>query len=264
VHVEMRFAEGNPERLTTLVNELIQSNVDVLVVGATIGAKAAKKATTSIPIVFAGSSDPVAGGLVTNLAHPGGNITGFSLGYGDEFAKKWLELLKLANPRVSHFAALWSSSNKAAAQFVRKLESAARTLNVQLDVHQAANDAELEAALAAIHGSNAKGLIVAPSPFSVSRKDKLVQFASNRKLPAIYFVSSFVKAGGLMSYGPDIADTYRRAASHVDRILRGARPGDLPVEQPTKFELAINLKAAKALGLTFPQSILQRADRLIE
>ena len=264
VHIEMRFAEGRPERLPGLAEELIGLKPDVLAVGSTIGARAVKKATTTIPIVFAGSSDPVAGGLVPNLARPGGNITGFSLAYGDGFAGKWMELLKEVAPEVSHVAALWSSSNAAAVRFVKELQTAARKLDVALDVHLARNLPELDVALAAIGRSRAQGLIVVPSPFAATQRRKLVQFAAGERLPAVYFFEKFANAGGLMSYGPDFADVYRRAASHVDRILKGAKPGDLPVENPTKFDLVVNLKTAKALGITIPQSILLRADRVIE
>lgn len=264
VNIEMRFADGRPERLPGLIEEVIRLKVDVLVVGATIGARAAKRATATIPIVFAGSSDPVAGGIVANLARPEGNITGFSLAYGDGFAGKWLQLLKAAAPNVSHFAALWSSSNAAAARFVKELEVAARMLNVKLDVHHATNLPELDEALAAIGRSGARGLVVTPSPFAATNRDKLVQFAASTRLPAMYFVEDFAEAGGLMSYGPSIADTYRRAATHVDKILKGTKPGDLPVEQPTKFELTINLKTAHALGLNVPKSLLVRADNVIE
>lgn len=264
VHTELRFAEGRPERLLGLVEELIGLKVDVLVVGATIGARAAKKATTTIPIVFAGSSDPVAGGIVSNLARPGGNITGFSLAYGKRFAGKWLELLKEVAPEASHFAALWSSSNASAVRFVNALQSAAQTLKVSLDVHHATNLSELDEALAVIGRGRARGLIVNPSPFAATNRRKLVQFAASKHLPAVYFSEQFAEAGGLMSYGPNIPRVYRRAASYVDKILKGAKPGDLPVENPTKFDLVINLKTAKALGITIPPSIMLRADRVIE
>jgi putative ABC transport system substrate-binding protein len=264
VDIEMRFAEGRPERLSGLVEEMIRLKVDVLVVGATIGARAAKRATTTIPIVFAGSSDPVAGGIVANLARPEGNITGFSLAYGDGFAGKWLELLKEVAPNVSHFAALWSSSNAAAARFVEELQTAARKLHVALDVHHATNLPELDEVLAAIGSSSARGLIVTPSPFASTHRDTLIKFAASKRLPAMYFVEDFADAGGLIAYGPSIEDSYRRAAGHVDKILKGAKPGDLPVEQPTKFELIANLRRARALGLKIPQSVMLRADRVIE
>lgn len=262
--VDMRFAEGQPERLPGLVDELIGLKVDILVVGATIGARAAKKATSTIPIVFAGSSDPVAGGIVSNLSRPGGNITGFSLAFGDGFAGKWLELLKAAAPQVSHVAALWSSSNAAATGYVEDLKVAARASKVKLDAHHAAHAAELDEALAAIGGSSARGLVVMPTPFAFATRDKLVRFAADRRLPAMYFAEDFTDAGGLLSYGPSISDSYRRAAAHVDKILKGAKPGDLPVEQPTKFELAINLKTAKAMGLVIPRSLLLRADQVLQ
>ena len=264
VTVEMRFAEGRPERLPGLVQELLRLKVDVLVVGATIGARAAKEATATVPIVFAGASDPVAGGIVASLARPGGNITGFSTAYGDRFAGKWLELLKEAAPDVSHVAVLWSSSNAAAAQFVEILQSVARSLKVTLDVHHAANPRELDQALAAIDRAGAQALIVTPSPFAVTQQDKLVQHAAAKRRPAMFFEERFVEAGGLMSYGPNIADSYRRAASHVDKILKGIKPGDLPVELPTTFELVVNRRTALALGISVRQSFLLRADRVIE
>lgn len=262
--IDMRFADGQPDRLQGLAEELVGLPVDVLVVGATIGARAAKKATGTIPIVFAGSSDPVAGGIVPNLSRPGGNVTGFSLAQGDGFAGKWLELLKAAASDANHVAALWSSSNAAATRYLNDLETAAKASKVRLDAHHAAHAAELDEALSAIAKSGARGLIVMPSPFAFFHRDKLVRFAADRRLPAIYYADDFTDAGGLMSYGPSISDSYRRAASHVDKILKGAKPGDLPVEQPTKFDLAINLKTAKALGLTIAPSLLLRADQVIQ
>lgn len=264
VSIEMRFAYGRPESLPGLVEEVIRTKVDVLVVGTTIGARAALRATRTIPIVFAGSSDPVAGGIVTNLARPGGNITGFSLAYGDGFAGKWLELLKEAAPNVSHVAALWNSNTAAHVGIVKELRVASQLLKARLDVHHAANPSELDQALAAISSGGARGLIVTPSPFFSNSRDKLVQFAESKRLPEIYFFADFADAGGLMSYGPSIADSYRRAASHVDKILKGAKPGDLPVEQPTIFEFIVNLKTARALVLKIPQSVLFRTDRVIE
>jgi len=264
VHVEMRFADGKPERLPDLVGELVAQKVDVLVVGATIGARAAKRATTTIPIVFAGSSDPVAGGIVTNLRHPGGNITGISLAYGDGFAGKWIELLNDAVPGLARAAVLWSSSNKAASRFVNELRLAARKLGIALDVHHAKDRPQLDTALSAIGSSDVQGLVVTPSPFAASQRRRLVAFAAQQRLPAIYFFASFANAGGLMTYGPDIADAYRRAAFLIDKVLKGAKPGDLPVERASKFELIVNLKAAQTIGLTIPPAFLLRADRVIE
>ena len=186
------------------------------------------------------------------------------LAYGDGFVGKWLELLKEVSPRVTQFAALWSSSNPAAARFVKELQTMARALNLRLDVHLALTAPAPDVSLAAIASSAVRGLIVMPSPFAVLKKETLVQFAANRRLPAIYFVDDFAVAGGLLVYGPSVTDSYRRAATHVDKILKGAKPADLPVEQPTRFELVINLKTAKALGLTIPQALLLRADEVIQ
>jgi putative ABC transport system substrate-binding protein len=260
VRVEMRFAEGRPERIAGLVDELISLKVDVLVVGATVGARAARNATTSIPVIFAGSSDPIAGGIVSNLARPEGNITGTSLAIGERFAGKWLELLKEVTPRISHVAVLWSSSNAAATRFLDELHIAARKLDVTIDVHHAAHAAELEQALVTLGNSKAQGLIVTPSPFAAANQDRLVGFAASKRLPAIYFADDFPLGGGLMSYGPSIAEAYGRAAGYVSQILRnGARPADLPVTQPERFELVVNLRTARALGLDVPHSVLLRA-----
>lgn len=264
VSVEMRFAEGQPDRLPALIDELVHLNVDALVVGATIGARAAKAATASIPVVFAGSSDPLAGGIVTNLARPEANLTGTSLAIGERFAGKWLELLKELVPGTSRVAILWSSGNPAAVKFVDELRAAARALSVTIDVHHAAKPLELDSALELIGRSTADGLIVTPSPFAAANQEKLVRFAASQRLPAVYFVEDFVVAGGLMSYGPSIAESYRRAATYVDRILRaGAKPADLPVEQPTTFDLVLNSKTARTLGIDIPSSILLRA-RLVD
>lgn len=264
LELQMRFANGRRERLRPLVEELIRLDLDVLVVGSSIGARAAKQATATLPIVFAGSSDPVASGIVPNLAHPGGNITGFSLAYGDGFAAKWLELLRAAVPSLARTAVVWSSSNAAASGYLEELRTAARTLNIALQAYQAANPRELEVALAAVSADKAQGLVVMPSPFAASKRQKLVEFAAIHRLPAMYFDEAFVKAGGLMSYGPSIPDTYRRAAGYVDKILKGAKPGDLPVQRPTRFELVLNSTTARSLKLTVSQLFLQRADRVVD
>ena len=258
-----RHAHGDEARLRPLVDELLAADADVLVVGATIGARAAKAATSTRPIVFAGSSDPVAAGLVASLARPGGNLTGTSLAYGDGLAGKWLEILTEVVPALAHGAALWSSANAAAARFVDELRGAAQRLAVALDVHHASRPEELDAALAAIGTSRAQALVVLPSPFAASRADALVRFAHERRLPAVYFSADFVDAGGLVSYGPSIAEAYRRAAGYVDRILKGARPGELPVEQPTLVELVVNARTARSLGLVLPGTLGGRADRIV-
>jgi putative ABC transport system substrate-binding protein len=264
VNLELRHAGGGTGQFAPLVDELVAMRVDVLVVGSTLGARAARKATATIPVVFAGASDPVAAGIVNSLARPGGNLTGLSLGYGDGIAGKWLELLDEAARGASHCAVLWSSSNPVHAMYMQELEAAARKLGVVVAAHHAASAPELDAALAAIGASGARGMVVMPGPFAAANRRRLVEFAAGKRLPAIYFSADFVDSGGLMSYGPSITEAYRRAAAYVDRILKGARPADLPVEQPTTFEMAVNLKTARALGLKVPQSVLLRADRVIE
>lgn len=264
VLLELRFARGRPEAWPALIDELLRAKVDVLVVGSTLGARAAKNATNTVPIVFAGASDPVAGGIVTDLARPEGNVTGFSLGVGDQFAGKWLELLKEVVPGMSRAAVLWSSSNAAATRFVDRLGEAAKSLHVDLSAQQAADARELDAALARIAAGKPQGLVVTPSPFAVSQRERLVGFARAQRLPAAYFAEEFVEAGGLLSYGPSYADAYRRAAAYAVRILEGAQPRDLPVQQPTRFDLVLNLATARALAIKLPQSLLLRAERVVE
>jgi putative ABC transport system substrate-binding protein len=265
VIVETRFAEGRLERLPELVAEVLALKVDVLVAGSNLGALAAKRATTTVPVVFAGLIDPVAPGIVASLARPGGNITGVTIGIGGSgFAGKWVELLKEAVPNVSHVAVLQNSASPDSATLMRGVQAAARILNVKLDVHDARDSTTLDNAFDAIGASGARGLIVTNSPFFAANRAKLVQFAASKRLPAMYFFKLFADAGGLMSYGGSLEDSYRRAATYVDKILKGAKPADLPVEQPTTFELVINLKAARAIGLTIPRSLLLRADHVIE
>jgi len=265
VIVETRFAEGRAERLPELVAEVIRLKVDVLVVGSSLGALAAKRATTAVPIVFAGIIDPVAPGIVASLARPGGNITGTTFGIGGSgFAGKWVELLKEAAPGVSRVAVLQNSVSPTSAPLVREMQAAARILNVKLDVLDAGNLTQLNKAFAAIGTSGARGVIVSNDPFFHANRAKLVQFAASKRLPTVYFTKDFVDAGGLMAYGSSLADSYRRAATYVDKILKGAKPADLPIDQPTRFELVINLKTARALRLTIPQPLLARADEVIE
>jgi putative ABC transport system substrate-binding protein len=263
--IEARYWEGRAERAPDLVANLLRQKVDVLVAGTSQSTLAAKRATTTVPIVFASVFDPVAAGIVASLARPGGNITGTTFGVGGEgFAGKWLELLREVNPRISHFALLSSLANPAAAPVVKEFQTAATIMKLKLDLFDAGTDAKLEAALAAIDRSKAQAIVFAPDPFFSINIPRLVQFATRKRLPTMYYNRAFVEAGGLISYGGSSADSYRRAAKHVDRILKGAKPADLPVEQPTTFELVINLKTAKALGLTIKQSMLLRADQVIE
>jgi putative tryptophan/tyrosine transport system substrate-binding protein len=256
VAAEYRFAEGAPERLPPLAAELVRLKVDVIVAPGS-GAVAAKNATKTIPIVVA-YGDPVALGLVASLARPGGNVTGLS-GLASELGGKQLELLKEAFPRVSRVAVLWWKQNA-----LEDMKGAARALGVTLQALElrAAND--LEPALSAIMGERPHALIVVRNPFTVTHRTRIVDFAAKGRLPVMYGDREFSEAGGLMSYGVSVPDLWGRAAVYVDKIFKGAKPADLPIEQPTKFELVINLKTAKALGLTIPPSVLLRADQIIE
>jgi len=262
--IEERWAEGKPERFAPLIAELQRSNVDVIVVASAIGARAAKQAATTAPIVFVAVTDPIGSGVVASLAHPGGNLTGTSLLIGEELAGKWVELAKDAVPQISSVAALGHTDHPMTRMYVRGMEAAARTLGLKLQVFEVPDVAGLDTVLATVPKSPPGALIVTPSPFFGVHRKRIADFTLARRIPMIGPERQFVAVGALMSYGPSIADAYRRGASYVDRILKGARPADLPVEQSTNFELAINLKTAKALGLTIPQSILVRADEIIQ
>ncbi len=265
VVLEARFAGGQLDKLPDLVAELIGLRVDVLVAGSPAAAAAAKKGSTTVPIVFASVGDPVASGIVTNLARPGGNVTGSAVGVNDpSFGGKWLELLKEAVPGVAHVAVLANRSNRSNSPYHKGVEVAAQRMNVRIGIFDAGDPTELERALAAIAASGAQGMIVSTDPYLFVARSKLVSFAASKRLPAIYFSKNFADEGGLMSYGANIEDSYRRAATYVDRILKGAKPGELPVEQPTRFELVVNKKAARALRISIPQSFMLRADHLIE
>ena len=260
-----RFADGRVDRLPELFAAVIEQKVDVIVTGSSVGGLAAKKATTSIPIVFAGVLDPVSSGIVSSLARPGGNITGATFGVGGSgIAGKWVELLVEAAPGTSRVAVLSNSADAQSAELLREIHAAARTLKVSIEQFDAGNNATLDKALGAIGASRAQGLIVTNSPVFAANRAQLVQTAAEKRLPAIYFFNLFPDSGGLMSYGGSLEESYRRAAVHVDKVLKGVKPGDLPIDQPTKFELVINLKAAKALGLAIPRPLLLRADRVIE
>jgi putative ABC transport system substrate-binding protein len=262
--LEQRYAEGKIERLPGLFAELLRLKIDVLMVGSTPGAIAAKKEVTTIPVVFGGVWDPVGAGIVASLARPGGNITGASNAVGGlGFTGKCLELLKEVAPGLSLVAVLLGS-HPLSAQFAGEVQLAARPLNLKSEVFDATSAVGLEKALAAIGASGAHGIFVAPDPFLTASSDAIARFALSRRLPALHFSSRYADAGGLMSYGASLDDSYRRAARHVDRILKGANPAELPVDQPTTFELVINLKSARAMGLTIPRSMLLRADRVIE
>ena len=259
---EYRYAEGRVEPLADLATELVRLKVDVIVTQGTPAARAAKNATSAIPIVMAAGLDPVETGLVASLARPGGNLTGVTSTV-PELSGKTLELLREIVPRVARVAVLWNPVNPANAIMVRQTQVAARAFGVQLQSLEVRDANELESAFAAIIKERTRAFLVLAEPLFLTHRKQIVDFAAKHRLPAMYERRDFVDAGGLMSYGVNFPDNFRRAATFVDKILKGAKPADLPVEQPTRFELVINLKTAKALGLTIPQSILIRVDEVI-
>jgi putative ABC transport system substrate-binding protein len=263
ISIDYRWAEGRAERLPVLAAELVRLKVDVIVASG-VEAQAAKGATIVIPIVMPMSTDPVAVGLVSSLARPGGNVTGLASLY-EGMPGKWVELLREAFPAISRMAILRDPGSDRRAVYLNASEAAARPLKVRLQVLNAGRPEDLASAFAEAERNRAEGIIVLPSAFLFAYRTRIVELAARHRLPAMYVQREFVVgSGGLMSYGPDLHDIFRRAAGFVDKILKGAKPADLPVEQPTKFELVINLKAAKALGLSMPQSLLARADQLIQ
>jgi putative ABC transport system substrate-binding protein len=261
--IDRRFAEGNLDRLTDFATELVNLHVDVVVTVSTAAGIAAKKATNTIPIVLAANSDPVGVGLVGSLARPGGNATGTSLMAPDLSAKR-LEILFAAVPSISRVAILWDSSNPGMARRVHETEIAADQSHVLLRNVGPRNLDELEAAFVNLSNQRPDALLVTTEPFTRRYLGRILDFVGTNRLPAMYEDSTYVEAGGLMSYGPDPRAIFRLAALLVDKILKGAKPADLPVEQPTKFDLVINLKAAKAIGFDVPASVLVRADEVIE
>jgi putative tryptophan/tyrosine transport system substrate-binding protein len=263
--LELRYAEARPERLPGLARELVSLKVDVIVTATDVAIAAVKRETQMIPIVMANSGDPVRSGFVTSLARPGGNVTGLS-NISLELTGKRLELLKEVVAGLSRVAFLWNPGIRGDTFPYKEAEGVARALGLLLQPVEVFQPDDLEGAFSAITEQRAQALIVAgpPGPVMFSNRAKIATFAQKSRLPSIYSSRTFVDAGGLMSYGPSDPDLFRRAATYVDKILKGAKPADLPVEQPTKFELAINLKTAKALGLTIPQSLLVRADEVIQ
>jgi putative ABC transport system substrate-binding protein len=263
VVIEYRDYGGKLDRLPALMTDLVALKVGVIVVPNTPAAVAAKQATTTIPIVFTSVGDPVASGLVTSLRRPGGNVTGFSV-VAQDLVGKLLELLKQAVPDVSRVALLVNANDRAKNERLEAAAVAARALGVQLQVVEARSPADLDRAFSDMTRARAGALAVLPTPmFSIERR-RLVDLAANSRLPTMFPYSEFVDAGGLMAYGPNLVDLSRRSATYVDKILKGAKPSDLPVEEPTKFDLVINLKTAKALGLTIPPSLLARADQVVQ
>jgi putative tryptophan/tyrosine transport system substrate-binding protein len=263
ITIDYRYAEGKADRLPSLAAELVGLKVDVIVSSSTPSVLAVKKATSTIPIVFVSISDPVASGLVDSLARPGGNSTGLTI-VAVELGGKRLELLKEAVPKVTRVAFLWESANPAQAPQWREAQAAAQALRLQLQSLEVRSSNDFDSAFEAALRERAQALVTTPAALLGAHLKRIVEFAAKNRLPAMYGNPQFVDAGGLMSYAPDYSAQYRRAATYVDKILKGAKPADLPVEQPTKFEFVVNLKAAKQIGLTIAPNVLARANRVIK
>jgi putative tryptophan/tyrosine transport system substrate-binding protein len=262
VLIEQRYADGNLGRLPALAGDLVHLNVDVIVSASSQGTRSLKEATNTIPIVMTSDTDPVGSKFVASLARPGGNITGLSI-LAPELGGKRLELLKESVPKLLRVAVL-GTSTPTSAQVLREIEVAAAALKVQLQYVSVRGPEDIETAFREATGGRANGVLVLNSAILNSRRIQIVNLATRSRLPAMYAVPEYVEDGGLMSYSVSYTDLYRRAAVYVDKILKGAKPADLPVEQPTKFEFIINLKAAKQIGLTIPPNVLARADKVIK
>jgi ABC-type uncharacterized transport system substrate-binding protein len=263
IEIDWKWANDRVDALPGLAAELARENVDVIVTGGTPAAKALNVATRSIPIVVAIMADPVAAGLVENLARPGRNLTGFSI-VAPELGTKRLQLLREIVPGISSIAVLLNSGNPQSKIELAEMKAAASAMEVQVNVIELSAASRLDDAFAAMRNGAAQALVVLTDPILFSERKPTVDLASANRLPAVYPFQAYVEDGGLMSYGPSDADLFRRAAGYVDKILKGAKPGELPVEQPTKFDLCINLNAARALGITIPELFLARADKVIE
>jgi putative tryptophan/tyrosine transport system substrate-binding protein len=260
---EDRYAENRLDRLPELAAELVRLKVDVITAAGTLAPLAAKRATSTIPIVMTSAGDPLGSGLVASLARPGGNVTGLSL-MAPDLGGKRLELLKEILPGLSRVAVVWNAANPYSALVFKETEHAAQALRIQVQSLEVRSPGDLDGALEAATRQQASALITVEDPLTLDHRQRIADFAAKNRLPAIYGLREFVDAGGFIAYGAHIADLMRRSAGYVDKILKGAKPADLPVEQPTKFELIINLKTAKALGLTVPPTLLTRADEVIE
>jgi len=263
VALEVRFTDGHEERARPLATELVQLGVDVIVARSTVSALAAKQATSTIPIVFALAGDPVGSGLVASLARPGGNATGLS-NLVSELSGKQLEILKAAAPQVSRIGVLYNPVNPASRVALEEARASARTLAVALEVQEIRQPNELARAFSLLRARRAGALLMISDSVLSTQVSQVSKLALQSRLPAIDANRAFPEAGGLFAYGPSFTDNLRRAAGYVDKILKGAKPADLPVQQPTTFELVINLKTAQALGLTVPQSMLMRAEEIIQ
>lgn len=263
IFTEYRYADTRMDRLSALAAELVKLKVDVIVTEGTTATRSAKAATSTIPIVMAQDPDPVGTGFIVSLARPGGNITGLS-NFRPELGGKRLELLKEILPRLGHVVVIGASTTPGNAQALKEIEEAARALSIELQYGDVLGRKDIEPALRAEGKRSPEAFLILASPLLLSNRGDVASLVAKMRVPAIYYTAEFVQDGGLISYGVNSQDLFRRAAGYVDRILRGAKPADLPVEQPTKFDLAINLKAAKALGLPIPPGLLLRADRVIE
>ena len=262
IRIEFRTAQDHPDRLPGLAEELVQFKADVIVVNVTVATQAAKRATSTIPIVMATNADPVGLGLVASLAHPGGNVTGLSL-MMTELGAKRLQLLKETIPRLARVAVLWNPATPIHAKVIEDLKAAAPSLSIELSFMSARTPEQFGPAFSAVSRAHAQALYVLDDPVFYVHRATLAKLASKARLPTIWGERSYADAGGLMSYGADYGDLFRRSAGYVDKILKGAKPADLHIEQPTKFDFVVNLKTAKALGITMPQAILLRANEVI-
>jgi putative ABC transport system substrate-binding protein len=263
VRVDLRWGAGGAEINRTLAQEFVNLQPDIILAIATAATIAVQQETRTIPIVFVNVSDPVASGIVARLDHPSGNITGFA-NFEATLGGKWLELLSEIAPRLKRVAIMFNRDTAPASLYMPSLETAARSLKVVPITAPVHSEVEIESAIIALGREPGGGLVVIPDVFALAHRASSISAAARSQVPAVYRYSFFARESGLLSYGPDPTDNYRRAATYVDRILRGAKPGDLPVQFPTRFEMVVNLKTAKALGLAVPQSILLRADEVIE
>jgi putative ABC transport system substrate-binding protein len=265
VRMEVRWAADNVDRMRALAKELVDLQPDVILASNTPATSALQRETRMIPIVFSTVSDPVGEGFIGSVSRPGGNITGF-INLEASMGGKWLQLLKEIAPGVNRAAIMFNSymPGGAGSYYLSAFEEAARSLKVEPITAPVHSDAEIETVITSLGREPGSGLVVPADVFTSNHRALIILLAARNNIPAVYYLSTFAREGGLLSYGPDIVDIFRRSASYVDRILRGAKPVDLPVQLPTKFEMAVNLKTAKALGLTMPQSILLRADEVIE
>jgi putative ABC transport system substrate-binding protein len=264
IRVDRHYARGREEQLDTLLGEIIKSGeVHIIIATGTVVTAAVKKATSTVPVVSV-TGDPVGSGLIASMARPGGNITGFALATGPEIGEKWLELVHEALPAASRVALLWSATNPYSAAAKSRMEAAAARFNIGVVAHELRHPSDFPLAFGAIQNERVDAIVSDLDPLTIAHRNEIVEFAQNNRLPAVHASRDFVAVGGLISYGASIFDIWRQAAGYVARIAKGAKPADLPIQQPTKFELVINLKTAKTLCLEVPPTLLARADEVIE